>query len=113
MKRSVINGSISALVSMFPTAFLLALFWRFPIPFSGYESGISGAIHSLLAVIIYGFLGGFLVIPGLGAAAGALAYKLSKGNKTVAIRFSIVFGILCAVRGGVFLSLLDTLIGSW
>ena len=113
MKRSIITGAIAALVGMFPVAFLLALVWRFPIPFSAYESGLGGAVRSLLAVVFYGALGGFVLVPGLGAAAGAFAFQLSKGNALKAQKLSITLGVLCAFVGGVFLSVLDKIIGPW
>jgi hypothetical protein len=112
MKQSIKSGALSALISMFPAAFLLALFWRFPIPFSGYETGLNAAFKSIIAVVYYGLMGGFIIVPGLGALSGAAAYRISN-DKTKANKLSIRFGCLCALLLGILLSTLDKIIGDW
>jgi hypothetical protein len=67
------RGAFAALAAVYPAAFLTALVWRFPIPFSGFESGIGAAVRSVIAVTFYGLFGGFVVVPIAGAVAGSLA----------------------------------------
>ena len=112
-ERSAITGAITALVSMFPVAFLLALFWKFPLPLSGYARGYEGAVLTPLAVVFYGLFGGFIVVPGLGALTGALAFQMAQGDISKSRRLSITFGVLCAITGGVFINVLDKIIGPW
>ena len=113
MKRSVITGAIAALVGMFPAAFFLALFWKFPIPLGGMASGFEGAVLTPLAVVFYGIFGGFVVVPGLGAIAGTLAFRLAQGDVAKSKKLSIIFGVLCAITAGVFINMLDKIIGPW
>ncbi|OGP92723.1 MAG: hypothetical protein A2Z19_02085 [Deltaproteobacteria bacterium RBG_16_54_18] len=107
------SGAIAALVGMFPAAFLFALVWKFPIPLAGYASGLKGALLSPLAVVFYGVLGGFIVVPGLGAATGALAFQIARGNAPKAQKLSVIFGLLWALAAAAFLALLDKIIGPW
>jgi hypothetical protein len=80
MGRAANVGGIAAVVGAIPVAFLCALVYRFPIPFSGYESGPGAAMRSLFAALMYGvFMGGFVVLGVLGAGFGALASRLLKG----------------------------------
>ena len=113
MKQSVITGAIAALVGMFPAAFFLALFWKFPIPLGGMANGFEGAILTPLAVVFYGILGGFVVVPGLGALAGTLAFRIAHGDATKSKKLSVLFGVLCAFTAGVFINMLDKIIGPW
>lgn len=113
MSSNIKMGAIVAIISVFPIAFFLALFWRFPIPFSGYESGILGAVHALAAVVFYGMLGGFILVGGLGAFGGWIAYKLNRTVPNTAKQLSIILGISAAIVSGLCLSLLDKFIGAW
>jgi hypothetical protein len=54
MARCILIGVVSAIVGAFLVAPLLALVYRFPIPFSGMESGPGGALRSPFAVAFYG-----------------------------------------------------------
>ncbi len=113
MKRSMMTGCIAALISMFPVASLLALLWKFPLPMGGFAQGPRAALLAPVAALFYGLFGGFLVVPALGAASGALAFKLTSGDTGRARRLSIVLGVLSAVAAGVFLNVLDKIIGPW
>ena len=67
------------------------------IPFAGYQSGLDGAFGSLFAVVAYGvYMGGFVVLAAMGAAFGALAAWLGKGdtNKGKPMRRNTLVGIL-------------------
>ena len=113
MTRSVVTGAITAFVAMFPAAFLLALLWKFPIPFGGYATGLEGSVLTPIAVVFYGVLGGFAVVPGLGAVAGVFAFRMAKGDVSKSRTLSIAFGVLCAISAGVFLNMLDRIVGPW
>jgi hypothetical protein len=113
MIRSIIIGAIAALVGQFPAAFFLALFWKFPFPLAGMASGFEAAVLTPFAVVFYGFFGGFVVVPGLGAIAGTLAFRLAHGDVAKSKKLSIVFGVLCAIAACVFINLLDKIIGPW
>ncbi|HYW30490.1 MAG TPA: hypothetical protein VE869_03205 [Gemmatimonas sp.] len=60
-----------------------------------------------------GIFGGLLVVPGLGAVSGALAFKLSQGDSRRAKKLSIVLGVASAFAAGVFINVLDKVIGPW
>ena len=113
MKQSITTGAIAALAGMFPTAFFLALIWKFPIPFYGMASGFEGAFQTPFAVLFYGILGGFVVVPGLGAIAGALAFRVAHGDVAKSKKLSIIFGVICSIAAGVFIDMLDKIIGKW
>lgn len=96
-----------------PLAMLTALLYRFPLPFSGYESGWNAAIMAPLALIFYIAIGGFVFLLVLGSAAGLLAYWRAGGeySKTrhLAKMYAMVVGLIF-VAG---LAVLDKLIGPW
>jgi hypothetical protein len=93
MARCIGIGALSAIAGSFLVAPLLALAYKFPIPFSGMESGPGAAVRSLWAVAFYGALGGFAVLGLLGAAAGALASKAAGANRHQAWRLAVGLGI--------------------
>ena len=67
-------GALYAVLGAFPVAALLALVYRFPIPMVGYRSGIEAMVLSPIAVILYGILGGVLILAVLGAVVGWMAH---------------------------------------
>jgi hypothetical protein len=93
MARCIWIGVLSAIADSFLVAPLLALVYKFPIPFSGMERGPSAAVHSLFAVAFYGVLGGFVVLGVLGAAAGAVASKVAGADRHRAWKLALVFGL--------------------
>jgi hypothetical protein len=114
MGRAVVMGILWALLGVFPVAALVALCFRFPIPFAGYESGPSAMLRSLLAVLFYGVVvGGFPVIAALGAASGAVAHRLAGPDVrkrrwlTVGLTLGADFVAVMA------LAVLDKIIGPW
>ena len=65
-------GALLAIILAFPIAGVLALVYRFPFPFA--EGGISGwsAVGpAMVAVGMYGLLGGFFLLVILGWVAGS------------------------------------------
>jgi len=93
MLRSVLIGVLSAIAGSFLVAPLLALVYRFPIPFSGMESGPSAMARSLFAVAFYGVMGGFVILGVLGAVAGAIASKMAGADRRRAWRLAALFGL--------------------
>lgn len=70
--RPAIRDVLYAIVFMFAAGALIALVHQFPVPFGGHVSGIGGAWEAIVAMLIYGLAGGFIVVPLLAAGAGAL-----------------------------------------
>jgi hypothetical protein len=98
----------------FPLAALIALVFRFPVPFVGYESGIDGIKPALYAVYFYGVsLGGFSIVVILGAIAGFAIHK--RGHVDSGIYWRRMFGFSACAAGAplLVLSVLDYLIGPW
>jgi len=99
---------------MFPTAFFLALVWKFPLPLAGYGHGLDSALMTPFAVLFYGVLtGGFVIVPALGVLCGAFAQSLCKDDIPKARILSVFLGSICALISGIFLNLLERLIGPW
>ena len=106
-------GAATALGAVFPVAALVALCYRFPIPFVGYESGPVAMVRSPIAVVFYGLLGGFVVIAACGAVSGAVAHQLSIPDVAKARRITVGLAIACDFILVMILAVLDKLIGRW
>jgi hypothetical protein len=91
--RCVWIGVLSAIAGSFLVSPLLALVYKFPIPFSGMESGPSAAVRSLFAVAFYGVFGGFVVLGVLGAAAGVVASIAAGADRHRAWKLALAFGL--------------------
>ena len=109
--RLALWGALSAVLFAFPLAALCALFYRFPIPFGGYESGLDAAPRALLAAVFYGLFGGFPVLALGGYFAGALAARRDAPKEGILVM--LLLSALAALAGVIFLALLDKLIGPW
>ena len=73
-RELVFNGVFVAMASTVPLAALIALFFRFPVPFVGHMSGVAAVLPALMAVAVYGgLMGGFILVGIAGAIAGMLA----------------------------------------
>ncbi len=113
MLRLVIAGALWSLVSTFPVTALLALFFRFPVPFAGIDGGPSQVIPAMFALLFYGVLmGGFFLVGFCGGLAGAVAWLLAStsGHRrglqrclSIAVTFVLLF----------VLATLDWYIGPW
>lgn len=113
MKKTVKLGAIASVIGLFPIAFLMALLWRFPLPFAGYQSGLEAAVKSPLAVIFYGIMGGFVIVPALGALCGVLVFKTVNDHPLKAKRLTIFLAMMIAFLFCFTLSILDRFIGEW
>ncbi len=113
MRSAVLRGALWALGLAFPLAVVCALLYRFPVPFAGYETGPSAIVPALLAVVIYGLLGGFLALLAAGAISGAMAHALGRPDAQRVRRLTLIFAGLAAALGVGVLAVLDKLIGPW
>jgi hypothetical protein len=94
-------------------AALCALVFRFPIPFAGYESGLTAVPRALLAAVFYGVLGGFVVLAIGGYAAGAVAVLKAGNDITKSFRLTLAYSVLVSFAGVLLLAVLDKIIGPW
>jgi hypothetical protein len=113
MRSAALRGALWAAALAFPLAALCALAYRFPVPFSGYQTGLNAVPAALGAVVFYGTLGGFAVLLAAGALGGAAAYVLGCPNVQRVRRLTLAFAGLVALLGVGLLAILDKLIGPW
>jgi hypothetical protein len=95
-----------------PLAALVALVFRFPIPFSGYSSGPKAMVAAMFAAFFYGLLGGVLVQAVAGCLGGLAAYSLARDNMLRNV-LSVLLGMVAAMPGLLILAMLDWIIGPW
>lgn len=113
VRPALLRGALWAVVLAFPLAALCALLYRFPIPFSGYRSGLIAVPGALIAVMFYGMLGGFLALLATGALGGAAAHTLGQPDGQRIRRLTLAFAGLFALLSVGLLAVLDKLIGPW
>lgn len=111
--RSIATGIAWAVLGAFPVAALVALCYRFPIPFSGYESGPMAVPRSLFAVVFYGLIGGFVVLVALGAAAGTAAHLLAGPDARRERQLTLTLALAGDFVAMMTLAVLDKIIGPW
>ena len=111
--KAALLGALWSVAFAFPAAALLAAIYRFPVPFVGYVSGFGSVLSALLAVIFYGLIGGFIVLGGLGAAAGLFAFRLHQPNRQAVRKWTLGLAALVAVLCTSVLAILDKVIGPW
>ncbi len=70
--RPGIRDALYAGLLMFPAAGVVALVYRFPLPFGGTARGPAGVWDAMLATLFFGLVGGFLIVPLAAAGFGAL-----------------------------------------
>jgi len=111
--RAAVLGALLTIGLAFPSAALLALAYRFPVPFAGYESGLAAVPHALLAAAFYGVLGGFWALGLAGSVAGVLIQHAAErsGRRP----FPLTCGVAAAIAFAATLSMsvLDKVIGPW
>lgn len=111
---SIAIAACLASLFTFPLAGLIALVFRFPVPFVGYESGIDGVVPALYAVYFYGVpLGGFSVVAIIGAIAGFAVHKRDLADSSIYWKRMIGLSVCAAGVPLLVLSVLDYLIGPW
>jgi len=120
---AALGGATAALVSSYFIAVLFAYTFRIPVPLaayfgpfgeiSTYNMAFSTTLKSVfVAWVFYGILGGFVLLPVLGAIAGVFASRKYTGSKNrrgmIALYSALAASIPIAV-----LSVLDFIIGPW
>jgi hypothetical protein len=114
MTRRVLIGCVSGIVALFPAAFLVTLFYRFPFPLAGYESGLSAALRSPVAVLMYGILIGLFPVAGvLGALAAWAAARFTPADGPRQWVSPAAMGICTAFLLTGVLSVWDKVYGPW
>ena len=108
--RLAVIGAVAAIGWAPVAAALLALVYRFPVPFSSYASGVGGTPTAMMASVFYLVMGGVVVLGALGAAVGALLAKRA-GSRAAALTVMAALGI--AIVGATALALLEKVIGPW
>ncbi len=106
-------GAVAACAGAFPAAAVIALLYRFPIPFRGYESGFAAAGDALGATLFYGILGGFALLGAAGGGAGVFAHSRvgpwRPPVRTLTIAIVVAVDLGCAL----LLASWDKIIGPW
>jgi hypothetical protein len=69
--RPGIRDALYAGLLMFPAAGIVALVYRFPLPFGGSASGPAGVWDAMMATLFFGLVGGFIIVPLAAAGLGA------------------------------------------
>ena len=111
--RSGARGACLAIVLSIPTGGLIALLHRFPIPFVGYDNGFPAVGYAMVAVVFYGFLGGFALLGILGHLVGVLISKQSRQALNVPWRSLIIPCLAIDTVQLLILANLDKMIGPW
>ena len=97
----------------FPTAALIGLVFRFPIPLAGYFSGVEAVIPSMVAVAFYSLFGLLPTLLLFGAIAGIFVPTDRTGSGVWPSRSEIQASMAAAFVPLVGLSILDKIIGPW
>lgn len=108
--RCAVLGAMCALGFSPPAAALTALTYRFPVFMAGYVSGPAGVWPAMFGAVFYLLLGGFIVVGGLGAAAGLLAERWWPDR---AVTLTTIAAAVIAVLGALSLAVLEYFIGHW
>jgi hypothetical protein len=107
-------GALYAVIGVFPVAALVALVFRFPIPFVGYESGFRAMTMTPRAVLLYGLVGGFYLLAALGAIAGLIVHSGSKAGRDRNNHGEIlIFAAVIDIAAVLLLSVWDKIYGPW
>ncbi len=119
----ILKGMITALVASFLVGLLFAYTFRLPIPLMGMlgpfgevsaqSFGFLGVMAAVSAAwLVYGFFGGFVLLPLVGGVAGYFAGRAFQGSARKN-RMVIVFSALASVIPVAFISTLDYFVGPW
>lgn len=103
-------GAILTVLGTFPVAAVVALLFRFPVPFSGYQSGFEAMLISPLAVAVYGiFTGGFVVLALIGALLGWMLNRLGESDSGTILNAALAVDTAVIL----LLSVWDKIYGPW
>lgn len=107
---------IAALLAAPLVAAFVALIYRFPIPFSGYESGPRAFTRAFFAGLLYEAFGGFLVVGLCGIVAGIIASRIAKeieADWKSSLLLAFAFALAADVPPVLLLAMLDKIVGPW
>ena len=114
LMRATLHGALCAVIVAVPITALLALVFRFPVPFDGFEGGIVHVIPSLFALVFYGvFLGGFVVLAIGGAMGGAIAHFVCHADRSSVLRLTNIIAVSFSSLALFLFSISDWIIGPW
>ncbi|MUM23494.1 hypothetical protein FZI91_17560 [Mycobacterium sp. CBMA271] len=108
--RCAVIGSVAAIGFSPIAAALTAVVYRFPVFMTGYLSGLGAVWPAMFSAVFYLVLGGFVVIGGLGSAAGIAAERLCPER---AVPYTLGAAFIIALLGALSLALLEYVIGAW
>jgi len=111
--KGILIGALLAVVMAFPVAGILALVYRFPVPFAGYLSGVSAVGYAMVGVVFYGLLGGFPLLAALGGLAGAVTARRQTEAGTLPWKVIMLLCLSIDLVALFVLAILDKIIGPW
>jgi uncharacterized membrane protein YeaQ/YmgE (transglycosylase-associated protein family) len=94
--RSAILGGLVAVLGVFPVAPLFNLVFRIPLGW-GSDTAPGALFYGAFVVLVYGCMGGFLLLAILGALGGLLAYRIGKRHGKLVLFLTVVFALLADV----------------
>ena len=109
---TAVTGAIWSLAAAFPITAIMALLFRFPVPFQGIDGGLDHVLPSLLGLCFYGALGGFPALAMGGAIAGVAASMISP-DAVGRRRLQRILSVGVAALMLFVLATLDWYIGPW
>jgi hypothetical protein len=120
MGKAILRGILWTFLGILPSAFIVAIFYRFPIPFRGYihgwdlfQEGPNTSMELLWlllqAAFFYTIWGGFIPLAVLGTIAGLFGWWLGRPNRVNRYTRNIALGL--AFVAALILSVLDKIIG--
>jgi hypothetical protein len=113
MGKGILLGALMAVVLAFPVAGVLALVYRFPVPFAGYLSGVSAMGSAMGGLVFYGLFGGFPLLAVLGGLAGAIVSHTATKEDKLPWEWIVFICLLIDLAALFVLAILDKIIGPW
>jgi hypothetical protein len=113
MGNGIWFGALTAIVMAFPVAGVLALVYRFPVPFAGYISGVSAMGYAMVGVVFYGLLGGFPLLAVLGGLTGAIMSRTGTDKDKLPVKLIVLVCFFIDLAMLFVLAILDKIIGPW
>jgi hypothetical protein len=109
----MLQSALASALGSIPLAGLIALLFRFPVPFAGIASGPKGMVPAMFGAFFYSLLGGVFVQAAAGGMAGVLAYVIGRRGAPRMNLLTVILGLAGALPGLLVLAVLDWIIGPW
>ncbi len=106
-------GALAAVLTAPIAAALVAIVYRFPIPFGDYATGAGDALNAAAASVFYLVIGGGVLLAALGAVAGGLITRSTGTSLLRALALSVAAGFGLALLGALLLASLEHFVGPW